>query len=121
MYSEKPINEYRINLFYHGKKLDHDLLLKVVNDINHSSDKEKTNFVDIFSYLGIESVYNDYKELIYLGLDLNIQNELGFTILHYAYILKDSEFIEYLLKNGANPDTKVFKGPHSGKKPIDFF
>lgn len=114
-----PLDQYKFNLFYYNIELGMDTLINVVNTVNSLSPEEKTKFVDIYSYLGIDHVYNEYKRLIYLGLDMNIQNEWGFTILHYAYLFKDAEFIKYLLLNGANPNSVISKGPYSGKKPSD--
>lgn len=114
------VDKYKFNLFYHNKKLDDDLLLNVVKTVNGFSDFKKTDFVSMFSYLGIETVFKEYKNLVLLGLDPNIRNEWGFNVLHFAYILNDTEFVEFLLQNGADSEAIVLKGPHTGKKPRDF-
>lgn len=114
------VDKYVFNLFYHREELDNDLLWNVVKIVNGFSEKRKIDFVSMFSYLGLDSVYIEYKNLVLLGLDPNICNEWGFTVLHFACILNDTEFVDFLLKNGADPEAIVLKGPHTGKKPINF-
>ncbi len=115
-----PVDKYTLNLFYHKEELNDELLYNVVKTVNGYSEKRKIEFVNMFSYLGLEYVYKEYKNLVLLGLCPNIRNEWGFTVLHFACILNDTEFVEFLLQNGACAEATVFKGLHTGKKPRDF-
>jgi ankyrin repeat protein len=113
------IDVYKFNIFYKNEELGDDFKKTVVQFVNKLPDQKKTDFVSIFTYLGIDQHYFEYKKLIYLGLGVNIKNEWGFTALHFAYMYNDEEFVAYLLRYGADPDAKITNGPLCGKVPIE--
>jgi ankyrin repeat protein len=53
--------------------------------------------------------------LIRNGCNLDIQDQLGKTALHYASELGQDDTLELLLAQGANPNIKDFK---NGKTPL---
>ncbi|KKP35967.1 MAG: Ankyrin repeat domain protein [candidate division TM6 bacterium GW2011_GWF2_32_72] len=58
----------------------------------------------------INDIINDY------NLDINIKNAKGQTPLHIAVHFNNKNAIKYLLKHGANPNTRDIKG----NRPIDY-
>jgi len=45
-----------------------------------------------------------------VDLDINQQNDAGFTALHYANGVGEEQIVEYLLKMGANPNVRAADG-----------
>lgn len=45
-----------------------------------------------------------------VGLDIDQQNDAGFTALHYAHGVGEEQIIDHLLKMGANPDIRAGDG-----------
>lgn len=60
---------------------------------------------DIFTQFE-DIVYNNdleaFKALIETGVDINLQNKYGWTLLHIAIRRDRREMVDYLLKNGAD-------------------
>ena len=50
------------------------------------------------------------KAAVELGGDINATNEYGMTALHAASFIGADSIVEFLIKNGANPDAKDLFG-----------
>ncbi|EDO48893.1 predicted protein [Nematostella vectensis] len=54
--------------------------------------------------------------LVNLGADVNMQNEEGFTPLHYCALSNNFDMAKFLMKKSANPDI----ADYNGKTPVDY-
>jgi hypothetical protein len=98
------------HIFLHGNETF------LCNLINQSSDKDLAQ-VDkytsgILHYAASRNSTTVIKKLLDRKLDVNKQNNLGETPLHFAALSNQKEVVEFLLEQGANPtiantDTKI--------------
>ena len=100
-----------------------EILFRAGADINHQDRKSKSLLMNMISFptKTMESsrrtkITEITKFLINKGIDLNLQDEEGWTALHCAVWFNNIEVLRLLLEAGADPDIEQRKG----EKPIDF-
>ena len=83
------------------------LIILILISINlYSLTKNEEDFFKA----SIEGDINKVKELLALGIDINIQDEEGNTALMYASYKEHIEIVKELIKSGANVNIKDRKG-----------
>lgn len=88
-----------------------ELLLQMINDKRLGiEDRNKEGMDPLILAVDCEFSVDTLAELVGLGCNVNNQDCIGRTALHYAVDLENKDIIKFLLSHGADPTIKDSAG-----------
>ena len=78
-----------------------------------------TAFADPIHDAVFDGVIARVQEELDKGVDVNTEDEFGFTPLHFAAWVGHKEIVELLIENGSDVNAKIVSGPIQGSTPLD--
>ena len=125
--SQNPIDADVMRAFFDSSFISVDIKDRQGNDLMHYAiSKKSEDFFNLLLEYGMPEIDAWGNTLLHIvakegfkggilpllekGMDVNIQNRMGFTALHYATISGDIESVELLMSNGSIVEEKNNQG-----------